>query len=274
MKINNNVETNNTWAPYTNKMLVEKAQFPVINPADPHTKDAYSIKLVPSTEFVKQPGYEAYRDKLNALYRNYSRDGYLKLKEDIDAYNETRKERYLIEKADSYVAYQIKKYAYHFYGKSGKPAAWIEKLDDKQRDLLLARARALYALEPERIELQTKAMYPNVPERIVKDHDERLGDVYYTQAELAEAGITELPRHTVVGRFKFISETVKRMAEDQVLEAARWMATMEKQLDDPYELHVHYESEDGMKPVLSIDHEYDESREVFYDFLEPVHEAE
>ena len=270
--------------PYSNKSLLKWSCFRVEKFEDiSNPKKSFELVLTPLTELVKQDGYEQFKDKLNWLYNNYSKENYQLVWSELQDYNERRKIKFiqdnLIARADYILNKQVEEWKHHF----GEIPAWIEKLTDNQRQLLLDRALTCYGLKPEEIVLETKQVY-TIPQQIIKERaivstankafqietpsgeytkkvlrnneivevkyniielDEVTKSVYYSQEELAKDRRRKLTvknyYNDVVGRFKFYSKELQRLAENAVIRDARWMAKFN---DTEFDLREHREVED------------------------------
>ena len=265
--------------PYNNKQLLKWSCFRIEKSDD--TKKSYELIPTLLLDLVKQVGYEKFRNRFNWLYNNYSTENYELVWSELQAFNERRKLKFIqdkiIAKADEVLSWQVANLKVHF----GDTPAWIEKLTDNQRQLLLDRARTCYGLEPEEIQLSTKTIY-TVPERLVKEFNEELGtNVYWSEEELAKdrrQQITTNVYNDVVGRFKFYSKELQRLAENAVIRDARWMAQFN---DTAFDLREHREIEgdeasNKMVPITDMqgpDSPYGLEIE-FRDFLEPIYEDE
>lgn len=261
--------------PYNNKQLLKWSCFRVEKSEDYHK--SYELIHTPLTELVKKPGYERFKDKLNWLYNNYSVANYQKVWSELQATNERRRTLYIqqtiIAKADYILSKQIEDWKYHF----GEIPAWIEKLTDNQRALLLDRARTCYGLEPEEVELQTKQVY-TVTERIIKELNVHGEATYYSQEELYKAKIDNNCYNDVVGRVKVKSAELQRLAENAVIRDASWLAKFN---DTEFDLREHREVEgdetsNKMVPIADMqgpDSPYGLDIE-FRDFQEPIYEDE
>lgn len=260
--------------PYNNKQLLKWSCFRIEKSED--YKKSYELIHTPLTELVKHSGYEQFKDKLNWLYNNYSAENYQRVWSELQDYNERRKISFIqdtiIAKADYILNKQIAEYKALF----GETEAWVEKLNDKQRALLLDRARTCYGLEPQEVELETKQVY-TVPQHIIKEFREDGSAIYYTQEELRKAGV-KFTYQTVVGRVKIKSAELQRLAENQVIQSAKWMSQFN---DTEFDLREHREVEgdethNKMEPIRDLqgpDSPYGLDVE-FRDFLEPIYEDE
>ena len=155
--------------PYNNKQLLKWSCFRIEKFEDTsNPKKSFELVLTPLTELVKQDGYTQFKDKLNWLYNNYSKENYQLVWSELQDYNERRKIKFiqdnLIARADYILNKQVEEWKLHF----GEIPAWIEKLTDNQRQLLLDRALTCYGLKPEEVELNTKTLY-TVPKQLVKE---------------------------------------------------------------------------------------------------------
>ena len=143
--------------PYNKNQLLKWSAFRIEKSDD--FKKPFELILTPLTELVKQNGYEKFKDRLNWLYNNYSKENYQIVWSEIQATNERRRNKCiqdnLIAKADYVLDKQVEAWRLHF----GEIPAWVEQLTDNQRQLLLDRARTCYDLEPEEVELSTKTIY-------------------------------------------------------------------------------------------------------------------
>ena len=257
--------------PYNNKQLLKWSCFRIEKGVD--YKQAFQLIHTPLTELVKKPGYEHFKNKLNWLYNNYSVENYQLVWKELQDYNERRKISFIqdqiIAKADYILNKQIAEYKALF----GETEAWIEKLNDKQRDLLLSRAKVVYGLEPQEVELETKQVY-TVPQHIIKEFRDDGSAIYYSQEELRKAGV-QFTYQTVVGRVKIKSAELQRLAENQVIQSAKWMSQFN---DTEFDLREHREVEgddthNKMEPIRDLqgpDSPYGLDVE-FRDFLEPIY---
>jgi hypothetical protein len=225
--------------PYNNKQLLKWSAFRVEKSEDYHK--SYELIHTPLVELVKKPGYEKFKDRLNWLYNNYSKENYQLVWAELQATNERRRTTYiqqtLIAKADYMLNKQIEEWKYHF----GEIPAWINKLTDNQRTLLLDRARTCYGLEPEVIELETKQVY-TVPQQVVKEYREDGSAIYYSQEELYKTHSEVNVYNDVVGRVKVKSAELQRLAENAVIRDASWLAKFN---DTEFDLREHREVEDA-----------------------------
>ena len=261
--------------PYNNKQLLKWSCFRIEKFEDTsNPKKSFELVLTPLTELVKQDGYEQFKDKLNWLYNNYSKENYQLVWSELQDYNERRKIKFiqdnLIARADYILNKQIEEWKLHF----GEIPTWIEKLTDNQRQLLLDRALTCYGLKPEEVELNTKTLY-TVPERLIKDYTEDGTAIYWSQEELNKAHIDTFTYTDVVGKFKVYTDTLKRLAEDAIIRDARWMSQFN---NTEFDLREHREVENDethnkMVPITDMqgpDSPYGIQVE-FRDFLEPIY---
>lgn len=261
--------------PYNNKQLLKWSAFRVEKSEDYHK--SYELIHTPLVELVKKPGYEKFKDRLNWLYNNYSKENYQLVWAELQATNERRRTTYiqqtLIAKADYILNKQIEEWKYHF----GEIPAWINKLTDNQRTLLLDRARTCYGLEPEVIELETKQVY-TVPQQVVKEYREDGSAIYYSQEELYKTHSEVNVYNDVVGRVKVKSAELQSLAENAVIRDASWLAKFN---DTEFDLREHREVEgdatsNKMVPITDMqgpESPYGLDVE-FRDFLEPIYEDE
>lgn len=202
---------------------------------------AFTLKRVPLTDLRKYKGYEQFADLANKLYRNYTPEGYAKFFQKFQAFNDRRQfefnAEFEIRRFDWICEQRVKELALHY----GEIPEVLFRLNDKQVEMLLDRARIKYDLVPEYIELQTKEIYRMLPKQLVKDVDE-FGDVtYYSQEELDKAGYEPTEFVDVLGKFKFHSAKLNRIAELAVIRDARWMAQFDDTVGD---LRVYIETAD------------------------------
>ena len=260
--------------PYNNKQLLKWSAFRV-EKSDDYQKH-FELIHTPLIDLVKKPGYEKFKDKLNWLYNNFSKENYQLVWAELQDYNERRKIRFiqdkLIARADYMLKKQFEEWKFHF----GEIPEWIEELTDNQRQLLLDRARTCYGLEPEVVELETKELY-TVPQRLIKDYIDDT-PVYWTQEELNKAHIKTEIYNDIVGRYKFHSQGLQRLAENAVIRDASWFAKFN---DTEFDLREHREVEgdehsNKMVPITNMqgpDSPYGLDIE-FRDFQEPIYEDE
>lgn len=258
--------------PYNNKQLLKWSCFRIEKGVD-HTQ-SFQLIRTPLVELVKQPGYEQFKDKLNWLYNNFNETNYQKVWNEIQKTNERRREHYIqqtiIAKADYILNKQVEEWKFHF----GEIPAWIHKLTDNQRALLIDRARTCYGLEPEEVELSTKQVY-TVPERVIKELNQHGEATYYSQEELYKAKFNNNYLTDVVGRVKVHSQILKRLAEDAIIRDASWFAKFN---DTEFDLREHREVEgdetsNKMVPIKDLqgpESPYDLDIE-FRDFQEPIY---
>lgn len=237
--------------PYNNQQLLKWSAF-IVERSDDRVRP-YNLIKKPLPELVKTEGYEKFRDRLNWLYKNYSAKNYDLVWSELQEYNSNRIQKFFqdnaIAKADYILSKQIESAKYHY----GDIPAWIEKLNDNQRALLLDRARTCYGLEPEYIELETKGVY-SVPVRYIKDVNEYGEVTYYNTVELSKDKNIQPEYVEVVGRVKVHSEELKRLAENAVIRDASWFA---KYNDTEYDLREHREVEgdtehNKMEPIRDL----------------------
>jgi len=264
-----------TKIPYSNKQLLKWSAFRIEKSDD--FKKHYELINTPLVELVKKPGYEQFKSKLNWLYNNFSEDNYRLVWSELQDYNERRKQLFiqdkLIARADYILEKEIEEWKHHF----GEIPAWIKKLNDKQRDLLIARARVCYGLVPEEVELTTKQVY-TLPAHIIKEYNLHGEPVYYSQEELRKTGFNNNCLSDIVGRVKVKSAILQRLAEDAVIRDASWFAQFN---DTECDLREHREVEgdetsNKMVPITDMqgpDSPYGLNVE-FRDFLEPIYEDE
>lgn len=264
-----------TNVPYNNKQLLKWSCFRIEKSED--YKKSYELIHTPLTELVKHNGYEQFKDKLNWLYNNYSAENYQIVWSELQKHNERRRTLFIQEKiiarADYILKLQIEDWKLHF----GDIPAWINKLTDNQRQLLLDRARTCYGLEPEEVVLNTKQVY-TVPTHLIKDYDELGEPVYYSQEELNKANFNNNYFDDVVGRVKVHSTILQRLAEDAVIRDASWMAKFNGTEFDLRELREVEgdETSNKMVPITDMqgsDSPYGLDIEL-RDFQEPIYEDE
>lgn len=261
--------------PYNRNQLLKWSCFRIEKGVD--HKQSFQLIRTPLVELVKQPGYEKFKDRLNWLYNNYSKENYEIVWSELQRYNERRRELYIqqniIAKADYILHKQIEDWKYHF----GPIPKWIKTLNDNQRSLLLDRARVCYGLEPEEIELETKQVY-TVPKQVIKEYREDGSTIFYSQEELNKSNYNNNYLADVVGRVKVYSQELKRLAEDAVIRDASWLAKFN---DTEFDLREHREVEgdehsNKMVPIADMqgpDSPYDLDIEL-RDFQEPIYEDE
>lgn len=256
--------------PYNNKQLLKWSCFRVEKSED--YKKSYELIHTPLTELVNQKGYERFKDRLNWLYNNYSANNYKLVWSELQDYNERRKIQYiqdtLIARAEYIFNQKVEEAKYEF----GEIPAWIDKLNDKQRDLLLARARTCYGLEPKEVVLETKQVY-TLPKQIIKEFRDDGSAVYYSQEELNKAGFTDNYLTDIVGRVKV--KVLQRLAENAVIRDAHWMSKFN---DTEFDLREHREVEgdangNRLVPITDLqgDNKPFEIVDEFRDFLEPIY---
>lgn len=216
---------------------------------------AFTLKRVPLTDLRKYKGYEQFADLANELYHNYTPEGYIKFFQKFQAFNDKRQfeynAEYEIRRFDWICEQRIKELAMHY----GEIPEVLFRLNDKQVEMLLDRARIKYDLVPEYIELQTKEIYRMLPKQLVKDVDE-FGDVtYYTQEELDKVSYKPTEFVDVLGKFKFYSAKLNRIAELAVIRDARWMSQFDGTIND-LRVCIEIECDDNhnqMIPVTSFE---------------------
>ena len=264
-----------TKKPYNRNQLLKWSCFRIEKSED--YKKSYELIHTPLTELVKHSGYEQFKDKLNWLYNNYSAENYQRVWSELQKHNERRRTLFIqeniIARADYILKLQIEDWKLHF----GEIPAWIEKLTDNQRQLLLDRARTCYGLEPEEVVLNTKQVY-TVPTHLIKDYNELGEPVYYSQEELNKANFNNNYFDDVVGRVKVHSTILKRLAENAVIRDARWMAQFNNTEFDLRELREVEgdETSNKMVPITNMqgpDSPFGIDIE-FRDFQEPIYEDE
>lgn len=261
--------------PYSKKALLKWSAFRIEKSTS--YERYYDLINTPLVDLVKKPGYERFTDRLNWLYNNFSKENYQLVWSELQDYNEKRKvsliQDNLITRADEKMAEEIKEWKYHF----GEIPAWIEKLNDKQRDLLLARARVCYGLEPEEVVLETKQVY-TLPRHIIKDYNELGYPVYYSQDELKKVNFVDNCLNNIVGRVKIHSEYLKRLAENAVIRDASWLAKFNNTEFDLREHREVEDTEDHNKMVPITDLQGNDSpygiEVLLRDFLEPIYEED
>ena len=272
MNLKNQEVSKMSKVPYTKQQLLKWSCFRIEKGAD--YKQAFKLIHTPLTELVKKPGYEHFKNKLNWLYNNYSVENYQLVWSELQDYNERRKIAFIqaqvIAKADYILNKQIEEHKTLF----GDIPAWIDKLNDKQRDLLLARAKTCYGLVPQEIELETKQVY-TVPERIVKEYRDDGSVIYYSNEELRKAHIRPAYFNDVVGRVKVKSAELQRLAENAVIRDAKWLSQFNDTEFDMREKREVEGDEHGNKMVPITDLQGDDSPYgldiEFRDFLEPIY---
>ena len=257
--------------PYNNKQLLKWSCFRIEKSED--YKKPYELVRTSLIELVNQNGYEKFREKFNWLYNNFNIENYQLIWSELQQTNERRKIKFiqdnLITKADYMLEKQIETWKYHF----GEIPAWIHKLNNNQRQLLLDRARTCYGLEPEEVVLNTKQVY-TVPERFIKDINEN-GITYYSNEQLAKTNFKNNVYNEVVGKVRVRSLELQRLAEDAIIRDASWFAKFN---DTEFDLREHREVEgdataNRMVPITDMqgpDSPYGLNVE-FRDFLEPVY---
>lgn len=274
LKMKGSFKMSTAVKPYNRNQLLKWSCFRVEKSED--YKKSYELIHTPLTELVKQSGYEKFKDRLNWLYNNFSEENYQLVWNELQQTNERRRIKFiqdnLIAKADYILNKQIEEWKYHF----GEIPAWIHKLNDNQRQLLLDRARTCYGLEPEEVVLNTKQVY-TVPERFIKDINEN-GITYYSNEELAKTNFQNDVYNEVVGKVKVRSLELQRLAENAVIRDASWFAKFN---DTEYDLRECREVEgdetsNKMVPIADMqgpNSPYGLNIE-FRDFQEPVYEDE
>lgn len=215
------IQMTNIQAPYSRQQLLKWSAFRV---EETNTDGKYyNLIRTPLKELVNQPGYTQFKARLNWLYNNYSEDNYRIVFTEIQMVNETRRNAYvqkaLIAEADAKLAKEMRRITYHY----GEIPQWVKNLNDAQHKLLLDRARTCYGLEPEYIALQTKEAY-RVPQQLVKDYNEYGEPEYYTAEELAKTNFAVDTYNEVIGKFKFYSDALNKIAEQAVIRDAKWYA--------------------------------------------------
>lgn len=299
--------------PYNNKALLKWSAFRVERSED--KQRPYNLVKTPLIELVKVSGYEKFKARFNWLYNNYSAQNYELVWSELQAFNAQRIQKCFqdnaIEIADARMQKQVENIVAHF----GEIPQWIEKLTDNQRQLRLDRAFTCYGLKPEEVVLETKQVY-TIPQQIIKEYttvskankafqietpsgkytkkvlrnneivevkynvielDEVTKSIYYSQEELYKTHSQINYYNDVVGRFKFYSKKLQRLAENAVIRDASWMAKFN---DTEFDLREHREVEDTtehnkMVPITDMqgpDSPYGLEIE-FRDFLEPIYES-
>ena len=261
--------------PYSNKALLKWSAFKVVR--SDNKQRPYMLVKTTLIELVKSAEYSQFRNRFNWLYKNYSPENYQLVWNELQEFNARRIQKCFqdnaIEIADTRMKNIIKDRVLHF----GEIPAWIEKLSENQRKLLLDRARTCYGLYPEYelCTVETKQIY-TVPERYIKDFDELGNPVYYSNEELYKAHIVPSQYQTLVGRVQVAVESLKRLAENAVIRDARWLAQFNNTEFDMRELREVEDTDEHNKmvPITDLqgpDTPYGLDIE-FRDFLEPIYE--
>ena len=223
--------------PYNKQQLLKWSCFRIEKGVD-HTQ-AYQLIHTPLTELVKQPGYEQFKDKLNWLYNNFSKENYQLVWSELQKTNERRREHYIQQMIIAKADYILEKEIAHWKAHFGSIPQWIHNLTDSQRSLLLDRAKTCYGLEPEEVELETKQVY-TVPQQIIKEYREDGSAIFYSQEEIDKTHFNNNYYTDVVGRVKVHSAELQRLAEDAVIRNASWFAKFN---DTEFDLREHREVE-------------------------------
>lgn len=259
------IHMTNIQAPYSRQQLLKWSAFRV---EETNTNGKYyNLIRTPLKELVNQPGYTQFKARLNWLYNNYSEDNYRIVFNEIQMVNEERRNAYvqkaLIAEADAKLAKEMRRITYHY----GDIPQWVKELSDAQHKLLLDRARTCYGLEPEYITIQTKEFY-RVPQQLIKDYNEYGEPEYYTAEDLAKTNFAVDTHNIVIGKFKFYSDTLNKIAEQAVIRDARWFAQFNDTENDlRMTIEVEGDNEHNvMKPITCIEDTYLGRDEEFVDF--------
>lgn len=265
------MKTNNI--PFNANALLNWSVY-IIKEPDKDSDNIYELRKVKLTELSKESGYEKYKVKLNKLYKNYSVQNYQLVWNDLQKFNEKRKQHLFqkaaIAEADKRLEKHVESLKLHF----GEIPSWIDKLSDKQRDLLLARAKVCYGLEPEYklCNVQTKTIY-TLPERLIKDYNEYGEPYYYSKEELYKANYINQMYNDVVGNITITNQELRKLAEDAVIRDAAWMAKFNNtEFDLRNCREVEGDAEHNkMIPIENLQGLYDEGTEELKDFQEPLY---
>jgi hypothetical protein len=259
------IHMTNIQAPYSRQQLLKWSAFRV---EETNTNGKYyNLIRTPLKELVNQPGYTQFKSRLNWLYNNYSEDNYRIVFNEIQMVNETRRNAYvqkaLIAEADAKLAKEMRRITYHY----GEIPAWVKELSDAQHKLLLDRARTCYGLEPEYITIQTKEFY-RVPQQLIKDYNEYNEPEYYTSEDIAKTNFEVDTYNEVIGKFKFYSNALNKIAEQAVIRDASWFAQFNDTENDlRMTIEVEGDNEHNvMKPITCIEDTYLGRDEEFVDF--------
>lgn len=261
--------------PYSNKALLKWSALKVVRSED--KQRPYKLVKTALTELVKSAEYAQFKDRFNWLYKNYSPENYQLVWNELQNFNARRIQKCFqdnaIEIADAKMERIIKDRVLHF----GEIPAWIEKLSENQRALLLDRAKTCYGLSPEYelCTVETKQLY-TVPERYIKDFDEFDNPIYYSNEELYKAHVVPSQYKTLVGRVQVTVEMLRRVAENAVIRDAKWLAQFNNTEFDMRELREVEDTDEHNKmvPIADLqgpDTPYGLDIE-FRDFLEPIYE--
>lgn len=261
--------------PYSNKALLKWSALKVVRSED--KQRPYKLVKTALTELVKSAEYAKFRDRFNWLYKNYSPENYQLVWNELQNFNARRIQKCFqdnaIEIADAKMERIIKDRVLHF----GEIPAWIEKLSENQRALLLDRAKTCYGLSPEYelCTVETKQLY-TVPERYIKDFDEFGNPIYYSNEELYKAHVVPSQYKTLVGRVQVTVEMLRRVAENAVIRDAKWLAQFDNTEFDMRELREVEDTDEHNKMVPIIDLQGPDTpyglNIEFRDFLEPIYE--
>jgi len=218
--------------------------------------DSYKLTKRTLLDLVKQPGYEKFQKRFAWLYDNYTPENYELVWNELQDYNERRKEQMIqkqcIAEAEWLLEKQVQEISRLFYhtketrDEFGKlhivelpMPKWITELTENQRQYLLDRARVCYDNTPnyEVCELETRQIC-TVPERFVKDINKYGEETYYSPEELPKETITlqfkqrskdkfnneyktmsaETATHnSLVGKVNIAVEKLRRLAEDATI---------------------------------------------------------
>lgn len=220
------VNKNEISIPANNKVLLKWSAMR-IEKADNYDK-AFNVVRTPLTALVKKDGYTQFKDRLNWLYNNYTKENYLTVWSEIDQVNQRRIQQYVFEaatnRADYIMSKQVKEAVYHL----GEIPEWIKNLNEDKHKLLLDRAITCYGLEVEQFVFETKTLY-TLPERVIKDINDYGELTYYTSEELAkDPNYHHRVYNDVLGKIKLTNARVQLIAEQAVIRDAWIMSKLEK----------------------------------------------
>lgn len=162
-----NIPVNKKVLPKWSAMRVEYCKY---NKRSKEDKQPFKLIQTNLVELVKTPEYAQFKDRFNWLYNNYSADNYKLVWSELQDHNENLKQQCFIkdalDRAEGWMWWQIQDVEAHF----GEIPAWVKRLDENQRQLLLDRARTCYGLVPEYdiCTVISRQLY-DVPERYIKD---------------------------------------------------------------------------------------------------------